>query len=37
MENLDLQFRPVVEFVLDFIHKSPAYALISTGSEGTHI
>lgn len=34
MENLDLQFRPVAEFVLDFIHKSPTCALISEGTEG---
>lgn len=34
MENLDLQFRPVAEFVLDFIHQSPTYALSSEGCEG---
>lgn len=34
MENLDLQFRPVAEFVLDFIQKSPTCALISEGTEG---
>lgn len=34
MENLDLQFRPVAEFVLDFIHQSPAYTLSSEGCEG---
>lgn len=34
MENLDLQFRPLAEFVLDFIHKSPTCALISEGTEG---
>lgn len=34
MENLDLKFRPIAEFVLDFIHKSPTYALSSEGSEG---
>lgn len=34
MENLDLQFRPVAEFMLDFIHQSPHYALDSKGREG---
>lgn len=34
MENLDLQFRPVAEFMLDFIHQSPHYALNSEGREG---
>lgn len=34
MENLDLKFRPIAEFVLDFIHQSPAYALRYEGREG---
>lgn len=34
MENLDLQFRPIAEFILDFVHHSPTYALISEGREG---
>lgn len=34
MENLDLRFRPVAELVLDFIHKSPSYALSYEGRDG---
>lgn len=34
MENLDLKFRPIAEFVLDFIHQSPTYALNFEGFEG---
>lgn len=34
MENLDLKFRPVAEFVLDFIHQSPIYDLIPEGCKG---
>ena len=34
MENLDLKFRPIAEFVLDFIHQSTAYALRYEGREG---
>lgn len=31
MKNLDLQFRPVADFLLDFIHKSPCFALNYVG------
>lgn len=34
MENLDLKVRPIAEFVLDFIHHSPTYALSYEGREG---
>lgn len=34
MENLDLKFRPIADFVLDFIHRSPAHVFIFKGREG---
>lgn len=37
MENLDLKFRPLAEFVLDFIHRSPAYTFRSEGCEGDFV
>lgn len=33
MKDLDLQFRPVAEFLLDFIHKSPSFALDFIGDK----
>lgn len=37
MENLDLKFRPVAEFVLDFIHQSPDHVFVLKGREGDFI
>lgn len=31
MKDLNLQFRPAAEFLLDFIHKSPSYVLEFVG------
>lgn len=33
MKDLNLQFRPVAEFLLDFIHKSPSFSLEFVGDK----
>lgn len=33
MKDLNLQFRPAAEFLLDFIHKSPSFALEFIGNK----
>lgn len=34
MKDLHLQFRPLAEFLLDFIHKSPSFTLDFVGEKG---